>query len=130
MTKRITTGPSKQRFAHLPLKERFMAWCIPEPNSGCWLWEGALGFGRTGSRYGGFMVGDKGVMSAPRAAVILLKGEEIPKGKVVAHTCDTKLCVNPDHLYVTTHSENTRDAWARGTGKATRQSRVLARRGV
>jgi hypothetical protein len=30
------------------------------------------------------------------------------------HTCDNKMCVNPDHLYAGDHSQNMRDAYARG----------------
>ncbi|MET0167520.1 MAG: HNH endonuclease signature motif containing protein [Vicinamibacterales bacterium] len=128
MTKRKDYSfPSKRRFAHLPVAERFLSWCIPEPNSGCWLWEGTTGAGRPGGRYGGFKLGH--MMTAPRASVLLFKAEEIPKGAVVAHICDVKLCVNPDHLRITTHGENTREAWERGTGKATRAARAAARRG-
>ena len=36
------------------------------------------------------------------------------KGKVVRHTCDTPLCVNPDHLVLGTHKENMLDMTQRG----------------
>ena len=38
----------------------------------------------------------------------------LPEGKVVRHTCDNPLCVNPDHLLVGTHKENTQDIFDRG----------------
>lgn len=39
---------------------------------------------------------------------------EIPKGNVVRHTCDNKLCLNPDHLIVGTNLDNVNDRIARG----------------
>lgn len=47
-------------------------------------------------------------MSAHRVAYEAFKGE-IPEGMVVAHACDNKLCVNPDHLWLATHKQNSED---------------------
>lgn len=41
-------------------------------------------------------------------------GIEIPKGFVVSHKCDYKLCVNPDHLVVSTQAENVQDMIKKG----------------
>jgi hypothetical protein len=35
---------------------------------------------------------------------------EIPEGMVVGHKCNNKGCINPDHLYLTTSSQNSTDA--------------------
>ena len=32
--------------------------------------------------------------------------EEVPKGMVVCHKCDNPLCINPEHLYMGTYSQN------------------------
>jgi len=38
-------------------------------------------------------------------------------GKVMRHTCDNPRCVNPEHLLLGTHKDNTADMIARGRGK-------------
>lgn len=35
-------------------------------------------------------------------------------GKEICHACDRKGCINPDHLFQGTHSENMRDAFNKG----------------
>ena len=46
--------------------------------------------------------------NAHRYVYQLLKGEILP-GQVVRHTCDNKLCINPDHLILGTPQENVND---------------------
>ena len=43
---------------------------------------------------------------------------EIPDGMIVRHTCDNRLCCNPDHLVLGTHADNARDRVERGRGAA------------
>ena len=38
----------------------------------------------------------------------------IGAGLVVRHTCDNKLCINPDHLILGTYQDNERDSVERG----------------
>ncbi len=82
---------------------------VPEPNSGCWLWEKSIG----NHGYGNFCMHGT-VMTAPRAAAKAFICAEIPPGVQVLHKCDNKLCVNPDHLELGTHQENMRQASDRG----------------
>ena len=85
---------------------------IPEPNSGCWLWVGSMD-GKVGY---GLMTLEKKTMGAHRASWILHNGE-IPKGMLICHKCDVRLCVNPNHLYVGTYTDNARDTVKRNRGK-------------
>jgi hypothetical protein len=51
--------------------------------------------------------------AAHRASYTLSVGP-IPEGLLVRHTCDNRLCINPDHLLVGTNSDNTADMYTRG----------------
>jgi hypothetical protein len=93
-----------------PLLDRLMARCIPEPNSGCWLWEGS----NTGTRgYGLAFLDAKRVTTAHRAMMIA-HGVDVPATHVVMHHCDNPHCVNPAHLSVATQAENLADMCSKG----------------
>lgn len=72
--------------------------CIPEPNSGCWLWTGAVthdGYGTFGSRVAHRQI---------YAALV----SDVPAELQLDHRCRTRICVNPDHLEPVTARENVR----------------------
>src|SRR5882672_2140353 len=77
---------------------------MPEPNSGCWLWLGALR-GR-GECYGYLNIKRKPTY-AHRFSYEQFIGP-IPRGFVVDHQCNNTFCVNPDHLKLMTHTQNLR----------------------
>lgn len=75
-----------------------------EKTSTCWIWKGA----RFANGYGVFSFSHSRNMKAHRFSYEIYKGP-IPSGKLVCHSCDVKLCVNPDHLWIGTQKENIRD---------------------
>jgi hypothetical protein len=98
-------GPYRKRRT---TEERFLAFVIPEPNSGCHLWEGAI------SSYGyGQLRVDGKIMSAPRLA-LELAGRPASREQWVLHHCDIPMCVNPDHLFTGTRGDNVRDMVGKG----------------
>ncbi len=67
----------------------------------CWNWIG----GKDSSGYGVFR--DKIITSSHRFSYQLHK-DKIPNGLEIDHLCRNRSCVNPDHLEVVTHQENTK----------------------
>ena len=82
--------------------ERLWEICIPEPNSGCWLWLGANGRGG----YSAFRFYGRDT-SAHRASYVLHKGLISP-GLHIDHLCGVRCCINPEHLEAVTPTENHR----------------------
>lgn len=86
------------------LPKRFWDKCIPEPNSGCWLWIGTLsaGYGQLRWPTGGSA---SPVTSAHR---VMCEGVGKTLDEVTDHRCETKCCVNPAHLDPCSNAENVR----------------------
>lgn len=93
--------PTIQHRKSIP--ERFWEKVTKSP-IGCWLWQGHIS--RLG--YGKFMG-----KHAHRIAWSLTNGS-IPDDLDVCHHCDNTMCVNPEHLFLGTASDNMKDCVSKG----------------
>ena len=75
------------------------------PSGDCLLWGGAV----TGRGYGQLRVGPNMRDMAHRIAWAIANNQEPPAGMHVMHSCDTPLCINPEHLSIGTPSDNAID---------------------
>jgi len=76
-------------------------------NGDCWRWTAST----SSTGYGQWVRGKKGEQKSYRAhriAYFLTTGKS--PTKILCHTCANKLCVNPDHTYQGTHTDNMYDA--------------------
>lgn len=98
----------------MDIKEFINLRTVPEPNTGCWLWTHSERLG-----YGRFWI--KSVcIAAHRASYEAYKGK-ITNGLWVLHKCDTPSCVNPDHLFLGTSSDNQKDSYQKGRSRSSKQ---------
>lgn len=95
------------------LLNRFMA--KVDKTKTCWLWTGskvAKGYGKirtTSNKY-------DAPECAHRVAYKLFIGD-IPYGYLVCHKCDNPSCVNPNHLFLGTYTDNVHDMISKGRRK-------------
>lgn len=89
-------------------------WRKVRKTDSCWLWTGTPnrdGYGRfrygLSNKYGGVE------KMAHRVSWELANGA-IPEGMVICHKCDNPPCVNPDHLFMGTSLDNSRDRDQKG----------------
>ena len=99
------------------IQAKLMAYIEPEPNSGCWLWTASV---RPLSGYGQLRHAGK-IRFAHRVAYEAFRGR-IPDGLFVCHHCDTRSCINPDHLFLGTGKDNAQDMIRKGRQYCQRRS--------
>ena len=99
---------------HESIEYRLKKYSVPEPNTGCWLWNGS-NRGPKNHKYGTLFINKKAI-SVHRLSYENFIGP-IPEGKDILHKCDTSLCINPNHLWAGTHQENMKDMSKKGRSK-------------
>lgn len=121
----ITTLPPQEElkkrgrrtYYRQPIAERFYSHIIINEDNGCWEWDGPPG----SSGYGWFSLTSSTHMASHRVSY-LLTHNGIPENLEVLHTCDNKICVRPDHLFLGTQQDNVDDMIEKGRANYARGS--------
>ena len=89
-----------------------------ENENGCWIWQGVLRSKNDIKRPYGVIHFKKGIggMILAHRYFYEQKYGKIPKGMFACHKCDNPRCVNPDHIFIGTHTDNMRDKVKKGRG--------------
>ena len=95
----------------LPLAERFWSRVKRGRPDECWEWQRAS----SSSGYGQLLV--DGRQELVHRLSWALRNGPVPDGMCVLHHCDNKICVNPDHLFIGTHQDNTDDYLKKNGGR-------------
>jgi hypothetical protein len=94
----------------MSLDERFWSKVTKVDGEGCWCWTA----NKNNKGYGLFRPGGVAPKRLAHRLAYADAYEEIPKGICVLHKCDNPACVRPDHLFLGTMLDNTRDMDAKG----------------
>lgn len=108
----------------IPTEDRFWGHVDKSDPEGCWIWTGAMVWSPTRRKYGytttyGYtFIGSRAdgslrMIHAHRLSWMIANGP-IPEGMQVLHKCDNPPCVRPDHLFLGTKSDNSKDMVSKG----------------
>ena len=100
--------PPRIRESRAQLIDRILSRCIPEPNSGCLLWLGAVNL----KGYGMIRLYGKPPATCCSIVCDYFHGPLQPN-QITCHTCDQPSCLEPTHLYAGTKKQNILDYFKR-----------------
>ena len=83
-------------------------WAKVDKSKDCWTWAAS----KRGAGYGA--IGWQGSVRRAHRVAYELENGPIPEGMCVCHSCDTRECVRPSHLFLATQSENIQDMIRKG----------------
>lgn len=99
---------TQDTFQSPKLVQRFFEKIEFIPFHPCWEWNGTKSNG-----YASIWLNGQ-TRRASRLSWEIHHGRSFPVGLFALHTCDNPGCVNPDHIWIGTSSENTRDMYKKG----------------